>query len=90
MATILGVFVGVYAFINNRVIRSEMAATRLLLDKMDQVLERTSQGLEKMSQGLEKMSQGLEKMSQGQEKMTELIVADGERTRELVRQFRSA
>lgn len=76
MATILGVFVGMYAMINNRVIRSEMAATRLLLDKMEQ--------------GLEKMAQGQEKMAQAQEKIAELIVADGERTRELFRGLRSA
>lgn len=76
MATVLGIFVGFYALINNRVIKSEMAANRMLLEKIEQGQERIALGQEDFKKSF----------TEAIKYLGDLIVADGERTRRVIGQ----
>lgn len=66
-ATVLGVFLTFYAWINNRILRREGQAIREILNRMD---ERQQEARKEMAEALKRIA--------------ELIVAEGERTREAV------
>ena len=67
MATILGVFLTLYAFINNRTLKEEARLTRELINRME-----------------ENMNKGTQESKKLLEKITELIVADGQKTRQAI------
>ena len=67
MATILGVFLTLYAFINNRTLKEESRLTRELINRME-----------------ENMNKGTQESKKLLEKITELIVADGQKTRQAI------
>lgn len=83
MATVLGIFVGFCAMINNRVIKSEMAANRMLLEKIEQGQERIALGQEKIAMGQEDFKKSF---TEAMKYLGDLIVADGERTRRVIGQ----
>lgn len=84
MAAILGIFVGIYALINNRVIKSELFSTRQLI-KEEMAANRLL--LEKIEEGQEDFKKSF---TEAMKHLGDLIVADGERTRQLIRELKSA
>ncbi len=78
MTTILGVFLTIYAMINNKTLKEESRHTREILNRMEQ-------GQKEIA---EKQNATLARMEEGQRESTKylahLIVTEGEKTREEV------
>jgi len=96
MTTILGVFLTIYAMINNKTLKEESRHTREILNRMEQgqkeIAEKQNATLARMEQGqkeiAEKQNATLARMEEGQRESTKylahLIVTEGEKTREEV------
>jgi len=91
VATIMGVFLTIYALINNKTLKEESKLTRETLQKLiteesrltREMIERMTERTEKM---IERMTERTEKMiERTTEKLGELIVSEGQKTRELIR-----
>lgn len=76
MAAVSGIFVGFHALINNRAIRSKMAATRMLPEEFEQGRERIAQSREEFKGSF----------AESIKYLGDLIVADGDKTRRTIRQ----
>ena len=75
MATILGVFITIYGLINNRVLKEEAAGIREMLDRMDR---RHEEGRQAASEARGELAEILKRLG-------ELVVSEGEKTREAAR-----
>ncbi len=85
MATILGVFLAVYALINNKTLKTESRLTREMIVKMEEGIKET---LNKMDGTLKEIAhlivvqgEGLKEIAHLIQKTQELIIVEGERTR---------
>ncbi|MBI4460766.1 MAG: hypothetical protein HY648_12005 [Acidobacteria bacterium] len=79
MATILGVFLTIYGFINNRTIKEESRLTREILDRIERGQA------EARKEMAEAMAQARKEMAEAVRYLAELIHTDGERTRQAIR-----
>ena len=80
VATIMVVFLTIYALINNKTLKEESKLTRETLQKLITEESRlTREMLERMTERTEKM------IERTTEKLGELIVSEGQKTRELIR-----
>ncbi len=80
VATIMVVFLTIYALINNKTLKEESKLTRETLQKLITEESRlTREMIERMTERTEKM------IERTTEKLGELIVSEGQKTRELIR-----
>lgn len=99
-STILGIFVTVYAIINNKTLKyesrqtrelmeRETAATRQILERMDQRLERTDQVLERIEQGQKEarheMAEAIKELKETIRYIADLIVSESDKTRQAIK-----
>jgi len=82
MATILGVFLTIYAMINNRVLKEESAHTREILARMEQGQQRLEQGQQNIQKEL---VESRREMAEAIKYLADIVRADGERTRQTIR-----
>ena len=96
MATIMGVFLAIYATLNNRVLKEESAHTREILLRMDQgqqnIQKDMAEARQDMAEARHEMAEARHEMAEARHEMAEaikyladLIRLDGERTRQAVR-----
>ncbi len=77
-ATVLGVFLTFYALINNRILRKESQATREMIERQGQA---TREMLARVDRG---QQEARREMAEALKRIAELIVTEGERTKEAV------
>ena len=82
MATIMGVFLAVYAVINNRTLKSEFGSTREILVRIEQGQNETRKD---MAEARKEMAEARREMAEAIRYLADLIRAEGERTRQVVR-----
>ena len=75
MATILGVFITLYGIINNRTLKGEARGLREILLRIEQGQNETRQAA----------NEARREMAEAIQRLGELIVLEGEKTRETVR-----
>ena len=90
MATILGVFIAVYGLINNRLLKKEAGDTRQILqDQAKGVREIIQEEAKNTQEILLRIEQGQtearREMAEAIRYVADLVRAEGERTREVVR-----
>ena len=93
MATILGVFLTIYAMINNRVLKAESQHTREMLARMDhehgEILRRIEQGQQEAqnntAEARREMAEARREMAEAIKYVADLVRAEGDRTRQAVR-----
>ena len=82
MATIMGVFLTIYAMINNRVLKEESAHTREILARMEQGQQRMEQGQQNVQK---EVAESRREMAEAIKYLADLIRMEGDRTRQAVR-----
>ncbi|MBI1955908.1 MAG: hypothetical protein HYS38_05895 [Acidobacteria bacterium] len=100
MASVLGVFLTIYVFLNNRTLKQESKATRDLIIRMDaghsEILSRIDQGQEETrkevaearketAEARKEMAEARREMAEAIKYLADLIRMEGERTRQAVR-----
>jgi len=89
MATIMGVFLAIYATINNRLLKEESAHTREILLRMEQgqqsIQKDMAEARQDMAEARHEMAEARHEMAEAIKYLADLIRLDGERTRQAVR-----
>ena len=89
MATIMGVFLTIYAMLNNRLLKEESAHTREILARMEHGQQRLEEGQQRMEQGQQniqkEMAESRREMAEAIKYVADLVRGEGERTRQALR-----
>lgn len=86
MATILGIFLTIYALINNKTLKEEARLTRESIEaSRRETRESIEASREETRRLLEKMDSRLEKMDSTLKYIADLIVSEGRKTRDLIK-----
>lgn len=79
--TILGVFLAIHVRMNNKLLKEESRHTREILERME---KEHAEARKEMAETLRRMDETLREVARGQERIAHLIVAEGEKTRQVV------
>ena len=82
MATIMGVFLAIYAMLNNRLLKEESAHTREILARMEQGQQNVQK---EVAEARREMAEARHEMAEAIKYLADLIRIEGDRTRQAVR-----